>query len=94
MVKVFDKEHELLEEMMRLLEKMGFDSLSLPVPDALEDEHVLESALIYVRILNARFDKHEATQHIKTLMEKYNIRPEDLQENRPLGFMHERTSLA
>ncbi len=71
-------EHELLEEVASLMEKSALNELA-PVPLSIEsEEHAMESSLITIRNLNARYDKDEAVSHVRSLMHRYNIQLEEL----------------
>jgi len=73
------KEYEVIEEMMKLLEKTGFDSFALSASDALEESWVLDNILVTLKVLNARYDKPEAIAQINALMGKFNIQLDELQ---------------
>ncbi|HYF69583.1 MAG TPA: hypothetical protein VD884_15665 [Ohtaekwangia sp.] len=76
-------EHEILEEVMKLLEKAAFDAIA-PMPSSMEnsESHSLESSLITLRNLNARYDKDDAVSHIRSLMHRYNIQLDELMDSR------------
>jgi hypothetical protein len=76
-------EHELLGEVAGLMEKSALNELA-PIPLSIEDNeaHVMESSLITIRNLNARYDKDEAIAHIKSLMHRYNIQLDELTDFR------------
>lgn len=76
-------EHEIVEEVMKLLEKAAFDALA-PIPTTTDKDgaHALESSLITLRSLNARYDKGDAVAQIRSLMEKYKIQLDELMDSR------------
>ena len=76
-------EHEILEQVMKLLEKAGFDEIA-PMPSSMEsnESHSLESSLITLRNLNARYDRDDAVSHIRSLMHRYNIQLDELMDSR------------
>lgn len=76
-------EHEILEEVMKLLEKAGFDAVA-PMPSSIQnnESHSLESSLIILKNLNARYDKNDAVSHIRSLMHRYNIQLDELIDSR------------
>jgi hypothetical protein len=74
-------ESEIISHLIELLEKAGFQSLVPLYPsDSLEDEITLDTLLITVKSLNARYDKHEALAQIQCLLNKYNIQMDQLIE--------------
>ena len=78
-------EHEIVAQVMELLEKSGFDTF-VPVYsfDSLEDPQVLDTTLIYLKTLNARYDKKDAIAQIRSLMDRYNIQLDQLTERRAI----------
>lgn len=70
-------EHDIIVEISRLLEKTGLEGL---VPTPSNSDQILESALIDLRNLNARYDKEEALNQVQWLMENYNIQIDELIE--------------
>jgi ABC-type molybdenum transport system ATPase subunit/photorepair protein PhrA len=70
-------EHDIIVEISRLLEKTGLEGLVLPPSN---NDQILESALIDLRNLNARYDKEEALNQVQWLMENYNIQIDELIE--------------
>jgi hypothetical protein len=78
-------EHKLLEEVVGLMEKSALNELA-PLPLKLGDNesHAMESTLITIRNLHARYDKEEALIHIRSLMHRYNIQLDELLELRGL----------
>lgn len=73
-----NKHQDIINEMTQLLEKMAVESF-VPVITA-SDTYDAEAALINLKAMNARYDKHEAVTHLKALMEKYNIQIDELLE--------------
>ena len=70
-------EHDIIVEISKLLEKTGLERL---VPPPSNSDQILESALIDLRNLNARYDKEEALNQVQWLMENYNIQIDELIE--------------
>lgn len=78
-------EHEIVAQVMELLEKSGFETfVPLYSGDSLEDPQVLDTALIYLKTLNARYDKKDAIAQIRSLMDRYNIQLDQLTERRAI----------
>jgi len=76
-------ETDIVMHLLQLLEKAGFQSIVPLYPaDSLEDERTLDTLLITVKSLNARYDRSEALAHIRFLMEKYNIQADQLVDGR------------
>lgn len=79
-------ESEIVMQLLELMEKAGFQALVPLYPsDSLEDERTLDTLLILVKSLNARYDKSEAITHIRCLLDKYNIQVDQLVDRR--GFL-------
>lgn len=76
-------EHELLGEVAGLMEKSALNELA-PLPLSVSDNeaHAMESSLITIRNLNARYGKDEAVAHIRGLMHRYNIQFDELMDYR------------
>lgn len=72
-------EREIILEMSRLLEKTGIDNV-IPVSHASGSEQILETALINLKSLNARYEKGEALNQVQWLMNNYNIQIDELIE--------------
>lgn len=72
--------NELVVELIELLEKSGHESYRIPDPDMIRKNQsgTIESMLITVRNLNAKYDKQEAIAQIKSLMHRYNIQADEL----------------
>ena len=79
--KIKDTEHEILLEVMELLEKTGFESFTAVMASPTDSEQSLEATLINIRSLTARYDKQDALIQVRCLMEKYNIQVDELVEN-------------
>lgn len=76
-------ESEIVMQLLELLEKAGFQALVPLYPsDNLEDERTLDTLRIMVKSLNARYDRHEALTHIRSLLDKYNIQVDQLIDRR------------
>jgi hypothetical protein len=74
-------EHEILVEMSKLLEKTGMEN-TLPIVTPLDSrrDQFLETALINLKNLNARYEKSEAINQVRWLMNTYNIQIDELME--------------
>lgn len=72
-------ENEIIGEMSRLLEKTGLESV-IPPASAGNNPQFLETTLINLRSLNARYEKAEAIDQVKWLMQTYNIQIDELIE--------------
>jgi hypothetical protein len=74
-------EKEIINEMALLLEKVGVeDVLPLSVEPSI-DSTLEETTLINIKGINARYDKSDAVVQVRTLMEKYNIQLDELEEH-------------
>ena len=83
MIKQEKIEHELLGEVVGLMEKSALNELApLPLSMDSSESHALESSLITIRNLNARYDKQEAIAHIRGLIRRYKIQLDELMNNR------------
>lgn len=79
-------ESEIVMQLLELLEKAGFQALVPLYPsDNLEDERTLDTLRIMVKSLNARYDRHEALTHIRSLLDKYNIQVDQLIDRRGIA---------
>jgi len=66
--------------MSKLLEKTGIENV-IPVSGASGDQQqILETALINLKSLNARYEKSEALSQVQWLMNNYNIQIDELME--------------
>ena len=73
-------EQEIIVEMSKLLEKTGIENV-IPVSRASADQQqILETALINLKSLNARYEKSEALSQVQWLMNNYNIQIDELIE--------------
>jgi hypothetical protein len=70
---------EIVHEMTRLFDKMAVESF-VPVMTGDSETIDAEAALINLKTINARYDKHEALTHVQALMRKYNIQIDELLE--------------
>lgn len=68
----------IIHEMSELLEKMAVDAVTPVVADPAVEVENQEALLINLKAINARYDKHEAIEHVSALMEKYNIQIDEL----------------
>jgi hypothetical protein len=73
-------EQEIILEMSRLLEKTGIENLTPIFPTSDHRDQVLETVLINVKSLAARYEKQEALSQIQWLMNEYNIQIDELME--------------
>jgi hypothetical protein len=74
-------EHDIVTEVMGLLEKTGFESFTALTGGSSDDLKSLEATYINLKNLNARYDKQDALLQVRNLMEKYNIQIDELVEN-------------
>ena len=79
-------ENEIARQLLDLLDKAGLEAFS-PFASAIDrnSRDYLETILISLRNLNAKYDKNEAIQHIHCLMDKYNIQLDQLVDQRGLA---------
>jgi hypothetical protein len=74
-------EQEIILEMSRLLEKTGIENLTPMFPTSGENrDQFLETTLINVKSLHARYEKQEALNQVQWLMNTYNIQIDELIE--------------
>lgn len=74
-------EQEIILEMSRLLEKTGIENITPVFLTSGENrEQVLETTLINVKSLQARYEKQEALNQVQWLMNTYNIQIDELME--------------
>lgn len=73
-------EREIILEMMKLLEKTGHGNITFDMLPGEEKSQVLESILMNIKALNARYDKGEALTQLQWLMNNYNIQIDELME--------------
>jgi len=72
-------EHEILFEMSKLLEKTGLDNPISSIASANTDQ-LMETVLINLKSLNARYEKGDALNQVEWLMNTYNIQIDELIE--------------
>lgn len=72
-------EREIIHEMSRLLEKTGMENV-IPSSVAADNDQFLETTLINLKSLNARYEKNEALSQVQWLMDTYNIQIDELIE--------------
>ena len=74
-------EHEIILEMSRLLEKTGIDQV-IPAATATspKNDQFLETTLINLKTINARYEKNDALNQVQWLMNTYNIQIDELME--------------
>lgn len=72
-------EHEILFEMSKLLEKTGLDNPISGIASANTDQ-LMETVLINLKSLNARYEKGDALNQVEWLMNTYNIQIDELIE--------------
>jgi hypothetical protein len=73
-------EKSIIVEMTQLLEKMAVESFVPVITGTARDAYDQEAVLINLKSINAKYDKHEAIEHVRALMEKYNIQIDELVE--------------
>lgn len=74
-------EHEILLQMSQLLEKTGMENVIPVIPPATANtEQFLETTLINLKNVNARYEKTEALNQVEWLMHTYNIQIDELME--------------
>ena len=79
-------EQEILKQMLEVMEKSGLGSIA-PVLSSVEKEppDFVKTILINLKTLNAKYDKNEALQQIRCLLEKYNIQVDQLLDKRGIA---------
>ena len=71
-------ETEIVNQCLELIEKTGLQ-ISVPVyPSEGKKEKQLDTILISLKALNARYDKNEAITQIQHLMDRFNIQLDQL----------------
>jgi hypothetical protein len=73
-------EQEIILEMSRLLGKSGLGHVMPGSTTQENSEQLIETALINLRSLAARYDKNEALDQVQWLMNTYNIQIEELMD--------------
>jgi hypothetical protein len=71
-------ETEILNQFLELAEKSGLQISAPLYPSEGQEQMQIETMLISLRALNARYDKNEAITQIQTLMDRYNIQLDQL----------------
>jgi hypothetical protein len=74
-------EKNIIHEMILLLEHTAMESLAPVITQEVADEKMLETILINLKAINARYDKNDAIAQVHSLMEKYNIQIDELIEH-------------
>ena len=74
-------ENEIILEMSRLLEKTGMENvIPITLSSVRSKDQFMETTLINLKNINARYEKHEALDQVRWLMNKYNIQIDELME--------------
>ena len=74
-------EKEIMQEISKLLEKTGLDDLApLNFLANGKTDKSLETTLIHLKSLNARYEKSDALNQVQWLMNNYNIQIDELME--------------
>lgn len=74
-------EKEIMQELSKLLEKTGLaDFAPLGFFNSDDRDKNLETTLIHLKSLNARYEKGEALNQVQWLMNNYNIQIDELME--------------
>ena len=73
-------ERDIIIEMTKLLEKMAVESFVPVVSGTGRNVYDQEAVLINLKAINAKYDKHEAVEHVRALRQKYNIQIDELLE--------------
>lgn len=60
--------------------KTGMENVIPVIPSAKDQERFLETTLINLKNLNARYEKSEAITQVQWLMDNYNIQIDELIE--------------
>lgn len=76
-------EFQIVKQVLEVMDKSGFESIA-PVLTALEQDtpEFIDTILINLKTLNAKYDKNEALHQIRCLMGKYNIQLDQLVDTR------------
>jgi hypothetical protein len=80
-------EQEIVRQMLDVMEKSGMESIApvLSPADQKESADFIETILINLKTLNAKYDKNEAIQQIRCLLDKYNIQIDQLLDKRGIA---------
>jgi hypothetical protein len=73
---------EIVKQFSQILEKAGIENV-VPTPD--DEVTEMETVLINLKALNAKYDKNEAIHQIRCLMDKYNIQLDQLIDRRGIA---------
>lgn len=73
-------EHQIMQEIAELLAKTGLEDVMPPNQEALTNHQTMETVLINLKSLNARYEKGEAVEQVQWLMHRYNIQIDELME--------------
>lgn len=80
-INAYFMEREIILEMSRLLEKSGIEHVISVIPATTSNqEQFLEATLINLKNVNARYEKSEALNQVRWLMDTYNIQIDELME--------------
>jgi division protein CdvB (Snf7/Vps24/ESCRT-III family) len=79
-------EHEIVKQILELMDKSGFGTIA-PVLAELEQHkpEIADTIFLNLKTLNAKYDKNEAINQIRCLMDKYNIQLDQLTDQRVQG---------
>lgn len=72
-------EREIINEMSNLLAKTGMENV-IPQLSREGDNQLLETTLMNLKNLNARYEKSEAINQVQWIMAHYNIQIDELME--------------
>ena len=72
-------EREIINEMSNLLAKTGMENV-IPQLSREGDNQLLETTLMNLKNLNARYEKSEAINQVQWIMTHYNIQIDELME--------------
>jgi hypothetical protein len=77
---------EIIQQLNELMERSGIDAIETVGTQAAKDDHqAMEDTLTNLKSLNARYDRDEAIEQIRCLMEKYNIQLDQLIDRRGMA---------
>lgn len=72
-------ENDVIFEMAKLFGKMGIEDV-IPSGSSVDKDQLLETAMINLKNLNARYEKPDALTQVQWLMDTYNIQIDELIE--------------
>jgi hypothetical protein len=80
-------EQEIVRQMLQVMEKSGLESIApiLSSAEQKESPDFVETTLINLKTLNAKYDKNEAIQQIRCLLDRYNIQVDQLLDKRGIA---------